>query len=415
MPTDFKVAIVGGGIGGLVAAIGLAKAGVSFKIFEAAPSFGEVGAGISFGRNALNALSSMGLREQFEAVADKVAYQNGKYEDVFFEWRYYDKDEKMGIMGRGAGANSAHRAEFLDALVKELPDGYAEFGKRCVKVEQSKDIVRVFFEDGTSYECDGVIGSDGIKSHVRTAVLGKTVDPLFTGTQVYRGLIPIDKLQKAMKSEHLANVPQMWLGPDRHILTFPIQKGKTVNMVAFVTDRSKPNPTFPADKPWVRHVSQEEMLADYKGWAEPVQGLLSCVKTPTKWALHELPVLETYVNDRVMIMGDAAHAMLPHQGAGAGQAIEDAQVIAALLSQPRVTKANIPTVFKAWEQSRRGRGSKVQTTSHECGDVFEFAMPGIGSDRDKLDGNLSTRWDWIWQYDTDRGVTEAIKGLQAML
>lgn len=415
MSTDFTVAIIGGGIGGLVLAIGLAKAGVSFKIFEAARSFGEVGAGISFGRNALNALSSMGLREQFEAVADKVLYQDGKYEDVFFEWRYYDKEEKMGIMGRGAGANSAHRAEFLDILVKELPDGHAEFGKRCVKVEQTNDTVRVSFEDGTSYECDGVIGSDGIKSRVRTAVLGRTVEPLFTGTQVYRGLIPMEDLQQAMKSEHLANVPQMWLGPDRHILTFPIQKGKTCNMVAFVTDRSKPNPTFPADEPWVRPVSQEEMLADYKGWAEPVQGLLSCVKKPTKWALHELPVLDTYVNRRIMIMGDAAHAMLPHQGAGAGQAIEDAQVLAALLAQPQVSKANIPTVFKAWEQARQKRGSKVQSTSHECGDVFEFAMPDIGKDRNKLDGNLSTRWDWIWQYDTDAGVDNAILGLRAAI
>lgn len=357
----------------------------------------------------------MGLREQFEAIADKVLYQDGKYEDVFFEWRYYDKEEKMGIMGRGAGANSAHRAEFLDILVKELPDGHAEFGKRCVKVEQTNDTVRVSFEDETSYECDGVIGSDGINSRVRTAVLGRTVQPLFTGTQVYRGLIPMEDLQQAMKSEHLANVPQMWLGPDRHILTFPIQKGKTCNMVAFVTDRSKPNPTFPADEPWVRPVSQEEMLADYKGWAEPVQGLLSCVKKPTKWALHELPVLDTYVNRRIMIMGDAAHAMLPHQGAGAGQAIEDAQVLAALLAQPQVSKANIPTVFKAWEQARRKRGSKVQSTSHECGDVFEFAMPDIGKDRDKLDETLSTRWDWIWQYDTDAGVDNAILGLRAAI
>ena len=130
----------------------------------------------------------------------------------------------------------------------------------------------------------------------------------------------------------LALVPQMYLGPDRHILTFPVKQSELINVVAFVTDRSRPNSQLPAGEEWVKAVPRQEVLEVFDGWGPASQAILESIPEPTRWALHELPELPRYQRDRVLLVGDAAHAMVPHQGAGAGQALEDAHVLARLLT-----------------------------------------------------------------------------------
>lgn len=177
------------------------------------------------------------------------------------------------VQAGNVGQSSVHRAHFLDALVKLIPDGVAEFGKRVEQVEQKGERMQITFHDGSTAEADAVIGCDGVKSRTRQILLGEdheTTRPSFTGKYAYRGLIPMEKAIKAV-GEELAVNSQMYMGPHSHILTFPIEKGKTMNVVAFQT---KKDGKWEDDK-WVLPMRMEDMYNDFYGWGEKAQHILS--------------------------------------------------------------------------------------------------------------------------------------------
>lgn len=409
-----RVAIVGGGISGLALALSLCKhSHLNVQLFEAAPAFGEVGAGVSFGPNAVRAIVGLGLGEAYFQVADRTPQP---WEDIWFEWRRGSDASYLGAtIAPGVGQSSVHRADFLDALVRHLPEGIAQFRKRATQIEQQGDELQVLFADGTEYRCDLLIGADGIKSALRSYVLeGQGLDhlePRFSGTCAYRGMVDSLQLREAFRikgiDEHLVDVPQMYLGLDGHILTFPVRKGRIVNVVAFTSDRSQPEPTWPADAPWVREASQREMLDAFAGWGDAPRALLECIPAPTLWALHDLPELPGYVHGRVALIGDAAHAMLPHQGAGAGQGLEDAYFLARLLGDSRTETGNLPELLGAYDDLRRPHACRVQRTTVETGELYELRDPIVGADEQLVGEILATRFDWLWNHDLDADVAEA--------
>ncbi|PMR72049.1 salicylate 1-monooxygenase [Billgrantia endophytica] len=409
-----SIGIVGGGIGGVAFAVALSrKPGLDVHLFEAAPRFSEIGAGVSFGPNAVRAIQLLGLERSYRRIADS---SPAPYEDVWFEWRRWHDDAYLtASLAPGCGQSSVHRADFLDAIVANLPEGIAHFGKRCIEVRQDADGVEVAFEDGSRHRCDILVGFDGIKSAVRDHVLPPAqygdLGPYWSGTYAYRGMIPAGQLEAAMAARgadtRLALVPQMYLGPDRHILSFPVKQSELINVVAFITDRSAPTPTLPEGEEWVNAVSQEEMLGVFEGWGAASQAILACIPEPTRWALHELPELPRYHCDRVLLVGDAAHAMVPHQGAGAGQALEDAHVLASLLTDEACTRKNAQQVLTAFEAVRHERTCRVQRTSHEAGDLYEYSAPDIGDDEEKVAFELETRFDWLWNHDPQDDVATA--------
>jgi len=411
-----SIGIIGGGIGGAAFAVALSRrSDLDVNLFEAAPQFSEIGAGVSFGPNAVRAIQLLGLEAPYRSIADS---SPAPFEDVWFEWRRGSDDRYLtATLAPGCGQSSVHRADFLDAIVAHLPEGIAHFGKRCVKVQQDGEGATAQFDDGTSFTADVLIGFDGIKSAVREHVLPATeygkIAPFWSGTYAYRGMIPTEQLEAALEErgaeKRLALVPQMYLGPDRHILTFPVKQSELINVVAFITDRSTPHPKLAEGEEWVKSVSQEEMLDVFKDWGAASQAILECIPEPTRWALHELPELPLYHRDRVLIVGDAAHALVPHQGAGAGQALEDAYVLAQLLGDESCNSGNVAKVLEVFEKVRHARTCKVQRTSHEAGDVYEFSGVGIGDDERKLIENLETRYEWLWNHDPHDDVLAARK------
>ncbi|MGR4070121.1 salicylate 1-monooxygenase [Billgrantia sp. C5P2] len=409
-----SIGIIGGGIGGVAFAVALSRDfGLDVHLFEAAERFSEIGAGVSFGPNAVRAIQLLGLEASYCRIADA---SPAPFEDVWFEWRRGLDDTCLtASLAPGCGQSSVHRADFLDAIVANLPEGIAHFGKRCIEVQQSGGGATARFEDGSSFTADILIGYDGIKSAVREHVLPPAqygdLGPFWSGTHAYRGMIPTTQLEAALEArgadKRLALVPQMYLGPDRHILTFPVKQSELINVVAFVTDRSTPNPRLPEGEEWFKAVSQQEMLAVFAGWGAASQAILACIPEPTRWALHELPQLPRYHCGRVLIVGDAAHAMVPHQGAGAGQALEDAYVLASLLTDQACTRQNVQQVLAAFEAVRHERTCKVQRTSHQAGDLYEYSAPGIGDDEARLAADLETRFDWLWNHDLRDDVAAA--------
>ncbi len=409
-----RIGIVGGGISGVGLALGLCHhSHLQVQLFESASAFGEVGAGVAFGPNAVRAIAGLGLGEAYLQLADRPPEP---WQDVWFEWRRASDAGYLGsTIASGVGQSSVHRADFLDALVTHLPEGIAQFNKRATQVEQQGDEVRVQFADGTDYRCDLLIGADGIKSALRNHVLESLgvapQAPRYTGTRAYRGMIDSQRLREAYQAhgidEHLVDVPQNYLGLDGHILNFPVRHGRFINVVAFISDRSQPESTWPADAPWVSETSQREMLDAFTGWCDAARVLLECIPAPTLWALHDLAELPGYAHGRVALIGDAAHAMLPHQGAGAGQGIEDAYFLARLLGDARANAGNLAELLETYDALRRPRACRVQRTSWETGELYELRDPVVGANEQALVEVLATRFDWLWNHDLDADLDAA--------
>ena len=418
MNKKIKVAVIGGGIAGLALTTQLVKnQNLDIHLYEAATQFSEIGAGISFGANAVKAIHLLGLGREYESIADKV---KAPFTDIWFQWRNgYTDDYLSASLAENVGQSSVHRADFLDTLIPLVPKQNVHFNKRVGDIEATENQVFVQFMDGERIECDYVIGCDGIHSVVRNHILDShqmsRVNPEFSGTWAYRGIIKFEDFKQAIQQldndSELAEVPQMLLGKDKHILTFPIRQGEEINIVAFKSDRTQT--ILPENTPWTKSVSKQEMLDDFADWSESCHALLNLIENPTIWALHETPPLSTYKNNyqNVIVIGDAAHAMLPHQGAGAGQGLEDALILANLLADPDLTAQNIKLVSKIYEDIRLDRAIKVQQTSHESGEIYELYSPNY-QDFKAVGEHLAHRFDWLWQHPLEQDIKKSISALQ---
>ncbi|KAI3621845.1 salicylate hydroxylase [Moniliophthora roreri] len=342
---DFNVAIVGGGMSGAAAAYGLARAGVPVQVFEAAAKFGEVGAGVGLGPNALRALDGLGLLQAVIAHSDQVEpamrifnFVSGiaPHELVFdYEASITNPDQQMGV--------GIFRPAFLDAVVELLDPAITHFHKRCTALASTDAGHTVLhFSDGTTHEADVVIEADGIRSVARNFVTEKDSPTLvFTNTATYRGLVAYEDLVRAGIKTELSRRPVCFIGNGGHIVCFSINDGRLINVVAFVADHDKPKGSE-LPLPWVKSVPHEELKASYEGWGPDAQIILDHLKNPSKWSIHAcIPPLQSYVRDRVVLVGDAAHGMLPHLGAGVGQGFEDVFTLTEFLKHPQTNKSNI--------------------------------------------------------------------------
>lgn len=418
MNTRIRIAVVGGGIAGLALASNLSKcAHLDTQMFEAAAQFSEIGAGISFGANAVKAIELLGLSKEYHAIADQVAVP---FQDVWFQWRSGYTDEYLSAsIAKGVGQSSVHRADFLDAIAPYMPRQNVHFSKKLESIEEQDDHIILHFNDGSCYECDYLIGADGIHSVVRPYVLNThglpEVKPIFSGTWAYRGIISHHSFKKALQQiqgdTDLADIPQMFLGKDKHILTFPIRKGEQINIVAFCSNRN--DTVLSPDTAWTRPVDKTQMLADFSDWSESCQKLLDLIEYPSIWALHEIAELSTYqsLSGHVVVMGDAAHAMLPHQGAGAGQGLEDAVILAGLLAQKNLQIDQLGDVSAIYEKLRLKRACLVQRTSRESGEIYECYSSQYTSFA-QIGEHLEHRFDWLWQHDLQQDLVDARQQLQ---
>ena len=216
---DFNLAIIGGGIAGLTLAIALHSRGINVTIYEQASKFGEIGAGVSFSPNAVQAMKIChdGIYQSFEKVCTRNQWLEKK--KVWFDFldAYGAEDEQLErstlkfVVSNSLGQNGVHRATFLDELVKIAPEGVANFGKRLKSLEQSGDANSKYvmtFEDGTSAEADAVIGCDGIKSKTRQLMHGldhPCAHPTYTYKYAYRGVVPMAKAIEAVGEERASN------------------------------------------------------------------------------------------------------------------------------------------------------------------------------------------------------------------
>lgn len=295
---SFEVAVIGGGIAGVTLAIALHYRNVPVTIYEQAPQFGEVGAGVSFSPNAVQAMKSCheGVYQAFDKVCTRNVWPSKQ--QVWFDYlNGYDKDadghqEAAFTISNSLGQNGVHRARFLDEMVKLIPDGIAKFGKRLDDITTKDDgKLLMKFLDGTTAEADVVVGCDGIKSRVRQLIVGvdhPSAYPTYTHKYAYRGLIPMEKAVEVLGEERAKNACMhvslvqnsnmldqgiltiVQMGPDGHLLTFAVSHGTVLNIVAFRTQSED----WPDYQRLTRRAKREDALRDFAGYGANVTNLL---------------------------------------------------------------------------------------------------------------------------------------------
>ena len=401
---QFTVAIIGGGIGGLVLAIGLLRRHVSVQIYEAAAAFGDIGLGLSIGPAAHRAMPLIDpqICDFYNALvtthADSPGYE--RFRQTWFEvvWATGSKAGQvlMDLKALPSGQTTLRRADFLDALVSLIPKESAQFGKRLERLKELPDGIHLNFEDGTSVVADVVVGCDGIRSKVKESILPEEYEqtkPRYSGMYGYRAVLDMDTMVEAV-GEHRARVSTMYVGKGAYGISYPIMRAQKVNVGLY-----KLSKTWNSDT-WVRPADKEDMQRDMGHMGEYVKSLMQHMPDASQWAIFENPPVSTFARSRVAILGDAAHSSTPHQGAGAGQAIEDAHVLAELLADPRVTTPDhVAAAFQAYDAVRRPRSQKVVTTSKDNADLLCLCYEGIGDDEHKLRETWDERYKWLWDID----------------
>ncbi|EIW63965.1 FAD/NAD-P-binding domain-containing protein [Trametes versicolor FP-101664 SS1] len=412
-----QVAVVGGGVCGLACAIALQRAGLAVELFEAAAAFTEVGAGIGLGPNAIRVLKEFGV---LDAVLKKT--NPGELKPKGF--RFFSGLDGHELvyeypMSPEDASISMHRAAFLDALVSAVDPRAAHFNKRCTSLSVSPANparVVVHFADGTTHEADVVLGADGIRSTARDFVQGGVgTGPAFSNTFAYRGLIPRVALEAAGFKTDVKGTPACFMGPSKHIIVVPIKNGELINVAAFATRYDVPigSQALPEGARWVEDVSRAELEKEYDGWGPDVAALLRCMpEKASRWAIHVVhPPLAGYARGRVALIGDAAHGMLPHLGAGASQGLEDAYVLVRLLSHPETNVDNLEAVLKAYSAVRQPRAQSVWDASYRAGSTYHLQGPH-GATKEGLCEDLKDMWKPVWHYDFDSDVDTAVDSLR---
>lgn len=418
---DFQVAIIGGGIAGLTLAIALHHRDIPIMLYESARHFEEIGAGVSFSPNAVQAMKAIhpGVYEAFQKVCTRNGWEEKR--DTWFDYidgtEGNDKDVVFTIK-TSLGQNGVHRAHYLDQLVHHLPEEKAQFGKRLMEVTEGENGKLVMhFKDGSTATADAVIGCDGIKSRVRQMIVGAdhpSAHPSYTHKYAYRGLVPMEIAVDAIGDERARN-SYMFMGQDGHVLTFPVNGGKQLNIVAFHTSPED----WPDYEKLTRSAKREDALRDFKGYGQNVTSLLKLTEENLDvWAIFDTGAnpVQTFYKGRICVTGDAAHATSPHHGAGAGFCIEDSLVMAELLADDKVQKASdLEAVFAAFDKTRRERSHWLVQSSRFIGDCYEWRAEGVGKDFKKIEKEINERVSKIGKVDVQNFVDEAKEDLHSRL
>ncbi|KZP27531.1 FAD/NAD(P)-binding domain-containing protein [Athelia psychrophila] len=424
--SNIRVAVIGAGIGGLTFCVALGKQpNIKVDIYEAAREFGEVGAGLGMWYRTQQIMAKLGLHKDLEDLADGA--KKGAAEVTF---RFRKSDQPEGLTYHHMKPKGAlwafHRANFQKTIISHLPPSCtSHFGKRLVSYDDpASGPITLRFTDGTTAECDVLIGADGIKSAVRDIMFANLAKegklskgeatrptPAWSGTVAYRGMISKERVEAKAPGHRALTQDVAYCGKNKHLIVFPVNNGAQINVFAFCSDMTKEGTQYSEDsKDWSVDVPKEELLQQYEGWEPEVMALLECIDIPTKWAIHMITPLSTFVSGRVAILGDSAHAMTPHVGSGAGQAIEDAYILATLLASPACTPASLPRVLQIYDTVRRPQANDVWRRSRANGMTYEFASAG-GETLAKMAAEAEENYDWAWKTSAEPDKEEALSML----
>lgn len=355
-----KILIVGAGIGGLVSALCLNKKGYEVEIYEQSEVLSELGAGVQLSPNATRVLDYLELTDDLKPHV---------FEPRSFQFLNY-KTEKI-ISKRDLGSKiqddfgfpnfDVHRADLQKVLLNKVEE-------KGIKIYTNMKVIDVGNEENKAYikineekiKADIVIGADGINSVVREKLFKKK-ESSFTGNVAWRMLIPVDLLPRDL----ILPDTTVWLGPKKHFVSYHVSGGKNLNCVCLVEQEGWKNES------WSERGNIEDLREVYNGWNQTIETLLKIANPNTlyRWALHDRPPMKQWSKGRIILLGDAAHPMLPFLAQGAAMAIEDGAVLADCISSYEDNEKSL----KYFEQIRKPRTSFVQLAARRNAKILHLS------------------------------------------
>ncbi len=373
-----RIAIIGGGIGGLTAAAALRARGYDITVYERAGALSETGAGIQIGPNGVRVLYAMGFKEQLDAFACStpefvsLAFDTAKF-------RLSEPLSSLSVQKYGVPYLTMHRADLFGALVKDVPGANVQQEQNCIGVETHGAIAVARFAGGREIEADVIIGADGVRSAVRESLFGKDI-PRYTGMTCFRAMAPMELVPAAIGPDsvnlHIDNAG--WIGPEGHVICYPIRAGKMLNIFAGFVNEDW------TEESWTVPATHADMQQVYAGWNPVLLELLAQSEAGYKWGLHDRDPLPHWTVGRVTLLGDAAHPMMPTLAQGGCQAIEDGWSIARCIDG---NSDDIPRALAAYEEERRPRTSRVQMQARQ-----QF----LNNKKSPAPPPLSREWIFAW-------------------
>ena len=386
-----KIAIVGGGIGGLTAALALSESTHDITVFERSAGIREIGAGVQISPNAGRLLHSLGLGAPYSEISvhpHRVVLRRWEDDSII---RATDLDESFITQHHVPLANVARNelVEILGDAVAARSNVAMKFSAHVVAVEPGDSASVVQFSDGLPRSFDIVIGADGIHSVVRPCV-GGVDKPRFSGSAAYRALVP----RSAVEDLPIDVTNRM--GPDRHVVSYFIGRNRShLNLVCI-----SPEDSWETES-WTEQGTKEDLYSRFEGWSPDFLSLLGRVEEPIfRWALYDREPLEKWGMGTTTLLGDACHPMLPFMAQGSCQAIEDAIILARCLTDANTSDAAI--ALRRYEDARQGRTAQVQTSSLMNRDLFHMVDGQEQKDRDlifSISPPGMSILDWVYEYD----------------
>lgn len=365
-----KVAISGGGVGGMAAAIALMAQGHEVFVYEQARGYQRVGADVNLTPNAVRALDGLGVGAVLRETAARPAFRIS---------RMWDTGEETSRLPMSAAAEAKygapqltiHRADLLDALRRKVGDRHIHLGRKVASAAIGAEGARLHFADGSGVPADLVIGADGIHSPVRLSLFGPD-EPRYTGLVSWRAVVPREAVRKLPNLDSFTK----WWGPtpERQIVTFPLSRGSEIFVFA-----TTPQENW-TEEGWTLAGDVTELRAAFADFHPEARALLNACAEVTRSALHVRAPMKAWASGGGVLLGDAAHPMVPFMAQGACMAIEDAIVLARAVEG--VDAAGVPAALRRYEAARIERTSRVQEGS-------------LANEWLKQGGNA----DWVYGYD----------------
>ena len=388
-----KIAIIGGGIGGLTLALALRQRGMVANVFEAAPALTEIGAAVALSANATREMARLGLLDAIAAVSaepSELIFRDGRTgdriaaHDVARDGRYRERF--------GAPYFGVHRADLQSVLSSAVgPDG-VQLGHRLVALEEEGTGLRLRFANGRIETADLVVGADGVRSLVRDHVVAglpggdpARAGPRYSGTSAFRGIVPVTALPSLPDPAAI----QFWMGPDAHLLHYAIGgQAQDVNFFAVVEGPAQ----WTAER-WTADTVPGESVRAFAGWHPAVTEMIAASTFDARWGLFVVPPLQRWHRGAAVLLGDAAHAMLPHHGQGANTTIEDAITLAALLSR------QVDDLTARYTSLRRLRTRTIQHSSWDTNRALHLPDGPTLAQRNQRLAAFPQQFGWIHDFD----------------
>ncbi|KAI0002649.1 FAD/NAD(P)-binding domain-containing protein [Xylariaceae sp. FL0662B] len=415
-----RIAVVGGGLGGMAFMNSALHSGLTnVHLYEAAPQFTEVGAGVNITANANRIIDAFGIGEDmlWKSSHDPLSYM---------DYYHYRTGEFLGRIDEFSKPRSRqiHRAHLLEAFKKNVPQSKISLGRRLVSLDWStgKSCYVLSFQDGSEAEADIVLGCDGIKSVVRE-YLGLTDNPVYSGQMVYRGYVSYDNLTR--ETATLLRATVNFRGPQRHILTLPIgndeSKTSRVGIIGFMTE---PLEKWNSES-WLGTAPVDDLYEHVKDWTGAVQEIIEglrkgskdgkilkqtlYVREPTSQWYEVCPGQQ---DSGVVLVGDSVHSTLPHQGQGTCQAIESGFALAQILKNWR--SAELASALKFYQDFRKPRTDRITRSSYETGKMASADIPEQQWATAFNPTVTRERMKWVMEYDLLADLADKLEKAQAM-